>query len=368
MKVLPLRLLWHRDRPESGGADRPGGAVAQQPAEGAAPGDQVDAPGAAPETEMPPVVSTGDRGAAGDAGTEDADRRRIIERFEAWLEGVLAGEPAPRGLAAEILEAFSSGCGGAGAGEASKALVREAGSAGQTDLLESHGRALPDRAALWSALTTLSQEVALQGRAFKQLDATLAPLGAADERLRAVEESQDDVAQRLEALGDDVQALRDSARREGQEEALNVLLDLYARLHRGFAACRTMLAGMAPRRPAMWRRLLGLGAAESRSSLPHRAAEALAEGYGLTLGRLQDALRAMEITPIDQAGAPFDPHTMAAVTATRRDGVAPGIVLEVYEPGFMRRGEPIRTARVGVSASGSGDAPPSQDEQLEDSR
>ncbi len=348
MKVLPLRLLWHRERSEGG---------PPKPAEGAAHAGDAGAPDVALEPKMPPGAPVEDRAAQPAARVADADRRRIVERFEAWLEGVLAGEPAPTGLAEDVLAAIS---GGEGADDASTDRGQEAGA---------RVLGLPDRAALWSAMTALAQEVALQGRAFKQLDTTLAPLGAAEQRLRSVEESQGDVARRLEALGEDVQALRDSARRAGQDEALGVLLDLYARLYRGLAACRAQLQSMRPpRRPVLWRRLLGRAGADSED--PERSgargsAEALAEGYGLTLGRLLDALRAMEISPIDRVDVAFDPHTMEAVTVAHRDGAAPGTVLEIYEPGFMRRGEPIRMARVAVAAASGGAAPPFADERLE---
>ena len=70
------------------------------------------------------------------------DRDEILRRFEARLDAALAREDAPRGIPEELL-----------AGD-------------ETAVDES----TVDRYRMWAALTALTQEVKLQGRAFKQLD------------------------------------------------------------------------------------------------------------------------------------------------------------------------------------------------------
>src|SRR5580658_3891405 len=76
-------------------------------------------------------------------------REEILRRFDQWLGVALAAEEPPRGIDAEILAAM------AGESEAQ---------AGQTSATTY---------SLWAAMTTLTQEVKLQGRAFKELNDTL---------------------------------------------------------------------------------------------------------------------------------------------------------------------------------------------------
>jgi hypothetical protein len=73
------------------------------------------------------------------------DRSEILQRFEQWLDAALAGEAPPQGIPAELLAADT-------APESSPT----------------------DWHTMWEAMTALTQEVKLQGRAFKQLSETLA--------------------------------------------------------------------------------------------------------------------------------------------------------------------------------------------------
>lgn len=80
------------------------------------------------------------------SGKLDAQaRERILRRFEAFLDETLAAAEPPQGIAAEIL---------AEAAAEEPAPFR-------------------DFYSMWAALTALTQEVRLQGRAFKQLSASL---------------------------------------------------------------------------------------------------------------------------------------------------------------------------------------------------
>ncbi|HMC58012.1 MAG TPA: hypothetical protein VKJ01_02355, partial [Candidatus Solibacter sp.] len=72
------------------------------------------------------------------------DRSQILQRFEQWLDSALAEEDPPRGIPAEIL-----------AGDPAES-------------------APTDWYTMWAAVTALTQEVKLEGRAFKQLSETLA--------------------------------------------------------------------------------------------------------------------------------------------------------------------------------------------------
>src|SRR2546423_7057960 len=73
------------------------------------------------------------------------DRSEILQRFEQWLDTAIAEESPPQGIPAEIM-----------AGDAPP-------ESSPTDWYT-----------MWAAMTALTQEVKLQGRAFKQLSETLA--------------------------------------------------------------------------------------------------------------------------------------------------------------------------------------------------
>ena len=75
-------------------------------------------------------------------------REEILRRFESWLDAALTAEEPPAGLDAGFLAA----------------LAADGGAAGEPGC---------DTYSLWSAMTTLAQEVKLQGRAFKELNDTL---------------------------------------------------------------------------------------------------------------------------------------------------------------------------------------------------
>jgi len=88
----------------------------------------------------------------------------ILQRFEQWLDDALATEDPPAGIDGEILEALAA---------------------------DDKGNGEPDRRcdsyALWAAMTALTQEVKLQGRAFKELNDTLgSQAGRIGEEMRAV--------------------------------------------------------------------------------------------------------------------------------------------------------------------------------------
>ena len=72
-------------------------------------------------------------------------RARILERFEEWLDASLSAGREPDGIAAEILAQ-------AGSEEAPP---------------------FDDFYSMWAAVTALTQEVRLQGRAFKQIGSSL---------------------------------------------------------------------------------------------------------------------------------------------------------------------------------------------------
>jgi molecular chaperone GrpE len=214
------------------------------------------------------------------------DRDAILRRFEARLDEALAGEDPPRGIPEEILSG----------------VVTESGA---------------DLYGVQAALTALTQEVKLQGRAFKQLGEAVAP-----------------VAQIAPALP----GLLEEARREARAAVLDELLDLRDRLARGSDAARESAA------------TLGRGWLAAR--LMRRAREtvaALQEGYDLTAARLDELLAGFNVREIECAGRAFDPTRMHVVATEEAAGAAEGTVLEVYRRGYEIDGEVYRAAQVKVA-------------------
>ncbi|MGO8792217.1 MAG: nucleotide exchange factor GrpE [Terriglobia bacterium] len=229
------------------------------------------------------------------------EREEILRRFEAWLDRVLAAEEAPQGIAAELLASLSA-----------------------ENPPETEGPA--DLYSMQAAVTGLTQEVKLQGRSFKQLSETLAPLA--------------DMAPQLAALQHEAQV---SARRE----MLDVLLDLRDRLGRGLEAARVSQTKLRDARQSNWpARWL------ARHSSVRQASEGLAalvEGYRLSLERLDEVLAQSDVRAIDCQGQPFDPDTMYAVDVEETDRATEGTVVEVYRTGYEWKGEVHRPAQVKVA-------------------
>ncbi len=216
------------------------------------------------------------------------DRSEILQRFEQWLDSAMAEEEPPSGIPAEIL-------------------------AGDTAPENSP----TDWYTMWSAMTALTQEVKLQGRAFKQLS---------------------------ENLGTD-------AERRGRKESLGALLEIRERLSRGLDG----VSGREPLRPGFWDRLFPARWRQVEHALG--VARAMEDGYRLSLSYLDDVLFQLQVQPIECEGRPFDPRRMNAVDVEETAGAAEGTVLFVYRAGYELNGELYRLAQVRVAkrpANGGG--------------
>jgi len=157
--------------------------------------------------------------------------------------------------------------------------------------------AATDWHAIWSAMTALTQEVKLQGRSFKQ-------------------------------MSDSLQA--DAERRE--------------RLLRGLSGVGESVEPLAPN----WLDRLFPGRLRELER-ERRVAQALTEGYRLTLSSLDDLLQNFQIHPIECRGLPFDPKRMNAVDVEETTGATDGTVVEVYRSGYEWNGELYRPAQVRVA-------------------
>jgi molecular chaperone GrpE len=235
-------------------------------------------------------------------------RRRLIRQIEQWVDQMRAGEPPPPGVPQTILD------------EAQANEERQ-----DCDLYT-----------LFSALTVLSGEIRLQGRAFKQLIDALAPLNDLSQRLDRLE----DATARAESKPE--QDLMPSAK-----EAMGVLLDLSDRLERGLKTFDAVIAPTRRRSNPLARLFRGAG----RRRRVQEATDAIREGYALTLSRLDAALEQWGVQRIGRAGEPFDPLLMTAVEIQSTDNVPEGTVLEVYRTGHILHGQILATAQVKVARS-----------------
>jgi molecular chaperone GrpE len=208
------------------------------------------------------------------------ERGEILRRFEQWLDSAMAEEAPPSGIPPEILT-----------GDAAP---------------ES---AVTDWYAMWAAMTALTQEVKLQGRAFKQLSESLTAEGE----------------------------------RRGRKESLGALLEMRERLARGLEG----LSGLEEVQPGFWDRIFASRWRQVEHALG--VVRAMEEGYRLTLGRLDDLLSEFQVQPIECEGRQFDPRRMKAVDVEETDRAAEGTVLAVYRAGYEWHGELYRPAQVRVA-------------------
>jgi len=260
------------------------------------------------------------------------NRDDLMRRFEQWLDGALLAEDPPGGIDAELLGALG------GTGESGRPDDR------------------PDDAyALWAAMTALTHEVKLQGRAFKELHHTLGAQTsqAADEIRAAYRERELDVQRQAE--------------RRVRREILGALVDLRDRLGRGLDSVRAVqseiegpASAKASARPQGGGRSWLVRAFRPRPTDPHaEKLAALTKGYELGLERLDQTLDEFNAREIRCQGQPFDPQRMNAIDKEESTAVPAGTVLEVYRTGYEWSGEVFRPAQVKVScipATGHSDA------------
>ena len=266
-----------------------------------------------------------------DAPGADAVRARLLERFDAWLRQVLADEEPPSGVAAELLRELEPG---------------DESAAGD------------DRGnwfSLWSAMTALTQEVKLQGRAFGRLNESISPFpdigSALADSLAAHRQSLDVVHTTVhDALTATDKREAEAARkadRQASRKLLDVLLDVRDRLARGLGLARRHADDLS--KPRRWRALFGLGRKSKERA--QEVTAALERGYVLALERLQEALDRLGVREIECAGQRFDPNTMTAADVQETAEVADGTVLGVYRSGYEWKGETLRPAQVNVARS-----------------
>ncbi len=241
------------------------------------------------------------------------DRQEILRRFEVLLDSAMSSEDPPGGIDAQVL-----------------ASVLETGDSA------SLGASNPacDSYTLWAAMTSLTQEIKLQGRAFQELNRTIAG-------------QTDKVADELGGLrADRERTVERECERRCRKEALNAFIDLRDRLVRGretVAGCKRKPAGDV--HVGWWARIFRKDSTEPAIE----SVAALTRGYELGIERLDQVLDEFNAREIRCQGEPFDPRRMNAIDSEETSSVSAGTVLEVYRSGFEWNGELFRPAQVKVS-------------------
>ena len=73
------------------------------------------------------------------------------------------------------------------------------------------------------------------------------------------------------------------------------------------------------------------------------------EGFKMIYCNMQNVMSNFEVIQIDGANKPFDPVYHNAIMVEQREGVEPGMVLEVLQKGYIYKDKVIRPAMVKVS-------------------
>jgi molecular chaperone GrpE len=245
-----------------------------------------------------------------DLSRAGVDRTEILRRFEALLDSALASEAPPAGIDAEILASVMAN--------------------GDQD---SDDRSC-DSYALWSAMTSLTQEIKLQGRAFQDLS-------------RALSDQAEKIASELRAVyAERERTLQREIERRCRREVLSALIDLRDRLGRGLESVAARQKELADRPPPGWWERTFRGQPRDNAD---ETAGAMIRGYELGVERLDQTLEEFNAREIRCEGEVFDPRRMNAIESEESAAAPPGTVLEVYRSGYEWNGEVFRTAQVKVA-------------------
>lgn len=73
------------------------------------------------------------------------------------------------------------------------------------------------------------------------------------------------------------------------------------------------------------------------------------DGFKMVYSHLQNVMEKYDVKMIDGSNKPFDPVYHNAILLEKREGVEPGMVVEVLQKGYLLKDKVIRTAMVKVS-------------------
>jgi GrpE len=254
------------------------------------------------------------------------EREEIVRRFEGLLDSALAGEDPPAGIDAGILES----------------VLRDSARPDPSSVRPNDEMATSrqcDSYALWAAMTALTQEIKLQGRAFQELNSTLAA-------------QTEKIAGELRAVyAERERTVRGETERRCRRDILGALIDLRDGLGRGRESVRAREREIATASGAGWfAKTFSRKVADATGD----AVGALVRGYELGIERLDQTLDEFNAREIRCEGERFDPRRMNAIDSAESAAAAPDTVLEVYRSGYEWNGEVFRPAQVKVSRAAAG--------------
>ena len=270
-----------------------------------------------------------------EAETKEALRLLILQRFAGWLDDVLAEEKPLEGIAAQLLAELYD--------------HKESDNLGPR--VETY-----DLHSTWSAMTALTQEIKLQGRAFKQLSEKMAPFSgleamiddlltthreALSEVRRIAEEGRTDRTERETEL-------KRAARQRVRRELIGVITELRDGLTFGLRSAAESQRKLKEYPKWRWLKKVFIHNTADHCHLLD-IVSSLKKGYQMGLDRIDEALQPLGVTEIVCDGKPFDPRVMKAADIEETGEVPDGTVLEVYRTGYMIDTEVLQPAQVKVA-------------------
>jgi len=262
-------------------------------------------------------------------------KNQIMRRFEKWLDEVLAEQKPLEGFDLALLSELE---------DETNAHVK--------DPLDNSN----DIYSTWGAITALTQEVKLQGRAFRELSndlGSLSDLGVSVDNLAAahrdaVADARGVAESAHSVLVGHKNDLEIEAGVRAMHEVINVLLDTRERLIIGLKSTneshQKLDACGSPGWLNKWLNGKNRGVEHAVDIIA-----SLKKGYGLGLERLNETIGEFGVFEIDCEGKSFDPNTMTAVDMEERVDISDGTVLEVFRTGYATDNEIIRPAQVKVA-------------------
>jgi molecular chaperone GrpE len=270
-----------------------------------------------------------------EAKTKEALRMLILQRFAGWLDDVLAEEKPLEGVAAELL---------------AELYVNK-----ESDTVSSRAKTY-DLHSTWSAMTALTQEIKLQGRAFKQLNEKMAPftgLEATIDKLLATHREALSDARRIAEEGRADRTERETelklaARDRARYELIGVITEIRNSLVIGLRSAAESQRKL--KEDPIWSRLKKFFINKSADQ-NHKLeiVNSLKKGYQMGLDRIDEALQPLGVTEILCEGKPFDSRIMNAADIQETGEVPDGTVLEVYRTGYLIDSEVLQPAQVKVA-------------------
>ena len=270
-----------------------------------------------------------------EAKTKEALKVLILRRFADWLDDVLAEEKPLEGVAAELLAELQA-----------EKKTNAVGSTGEPYDLHS----------TWSAMTALTQEIKLQGRAFKQLGEKMAPFAGFDESIKKLLATHHEALAGARHIAEEGRADRSQReteiKREARDLARRELIDVIVEI-RGSLTIGLRSAAESQQRLKEYHNFSRLKKIFTDTSADQKykleIVHSLQKGYRMGLDRIDEALQQLGVNEILCEDKLFDPRIMNAVDIEDTGDEPDGTVLEVYRTGYMIDAEVLLPAQVKVA-------------------